>query len=124
MESFKFKNDNYLDSKGIVHNKTLLSDLLNNLFNKLKITKITTNAKTYLGTGAKGAYILIVTTGQNDKAVGVYALSKHSWMASYEGQAISQQPDWGTSNYVKCGIDSNGVWVQVPIAGDYTAILL
>lgn len=30
-KSIKLKNDNYLDSKGIVHNKTLLSTLLDKL---------------------------------------------------------------------------------------------
>lgn len=32
-KSFKFKNNNYVDSTGIVHNKTLLSTLLDKLLN-------------------------------------------------------------------------------------------
>lgn len=46
-KSFKFKNNNYVDSTGIVHNKTLLSTLLDKLLNvvptKYLLAEISTN---------------------------------------------------------------------------------
>lgn len=34
-KSLKFKNNNYLDSSGIVHKKELLSDILNNITDRM-----------------------------------------------------------------------------------------
>lgn len=48
-QSIKLKNENYIDSTGVVHNKQLLSELLGKLDKSLICAKITGSNQTYNG---------------------------------------------------------------------------
>lgn len=62
-KSFKFKNNMYLDTKGIVHNKELLSDVLNK--RQINITSVTwtynTSVKFFTLPYSSGVHSYIIT---------------------------------------------------------------
>lgn len=69
-KSMKLSNENYIDSTGIVHNKKLLSDILNGLhsvkFENLWSGRLTTNNTTVNLTDSRKNYDLILIIGCGD----------------------------------------------------------
>jgi len=85
-KSFKYKNEKYLDSAGIVHNKELLSDILNKstadaqIFSYEPYTVIYANAWRYiLGNDSKvslkkGRYLVIASVAVQSSGNGIVTL--------------------------------------------------
>lgn len=72
-KSIIFKNNNYLDTKGIVHNKRLLSDILNEILK----SNILYNSDTGVVAGSSGASVHLAEPVINFGAILI--LSTNGW---------------------------------------------